>query len=366
MNNRIKVIKLLCLLLIFLNPVSLKAETTEIEKVENAEITVITPYLEETIHKDKNLVYCGTFQLAWNVLQDNIYKGPLELEKNKEFATYMNRQLFNEDYISDDSHVTDADYLTQDFVDKLNNELKTKFGSDAPVVSERPVKDLSILSYSYLYKNIQFNIKFDSFNSPFYFKDSKVKSFGISKNLKTDSMSFLESLMSNKEGLREQVYVLDYQNNSDFIIELETKNGKDNIVLAKIKPESTLLKTIDVVKNRISTKIHNIEDMYLKNDEVLKIPEIKFDIEHSYSDIIGDTILNNGKKEKIEKAVQHIKFQLDENGVALESEAKITVYKSMSRSFIFDSPFLIYLEEKEAKYPYLALWIGNSDLLVKY
>jgi hypothetical protein len=35
------------------------------------------------------------------------------------------------------------------------------------------------------------------------------------------------------------------------------------------------------------------------------------------------------------------------------------------REFVFDKPFLLCLKEKEAKYPYLAIWVDNSELLVK-
>jgi hypothetical protein len=35
------------------------------------------------------------------------------------------------------------------------------------------------------------------------------------------------------------------------------------------------------------------------------------------------------------------------------------------RRFVFDSPFLLFIKEPQARYPYLALWINNSELLVK-
>lgn len=36
------------------------------------------------------------------------------------------------------------------------------------------------------------------------------------------------------------------------------------------------------------------------------------------------------------------------------------------KKLIFDRPFLLYLKEKDGKYPYFALWVDNPELLVKY
>ena len=36
--------------------------------------TLITPHMEEPIVPGKNLIYCSTFQIAWNELQENLIK----------------------------------------------------------------------------------------------------------------------------------------------------------------------------------------------------------------------------------------------------------------------------------------------------
>ena len=70
-------------------------------------------------------------------------------------------------------------------------------------------------------------------------------------------------------------------------------------------------------------------------------------------------------------AVQNIRFRLDEHGAILKSEAadgeEVRVRKPKKpRQFIFDKPFLILLERKDAAQPYFALWVDNPELLVPF
>jgi len=63
---------------------------------------------------------------------------------------------------------------------------------------------------------------------------------------------------------------------------------------------------------------------------------------------------------------------LDEKGVFLKSETIMSMTLGLEASsedlpheLIFDKPFLLCLKEKSAKYPYFAMWIDNTELLLK-
>jgi len=81
-------------------------------------------------------------------------------------------------------------------------------------------------------------------------------------------------------------------------------------------------------------------------------------IKHRYYEL-------EGENSSIDKAFQEIRFLLNKKGAEVKSEARI-IFKDggHERSFIFDKSFLIYLKEKKGKYPYLAIWIDNCELLV--
>ena len=51
----------------------------------------------------------------------------------------------------------------------------------------------------------------------------------------------------------------------------------------------------------------------------------------------------------------------------LESEGELMLKKNGNegRYFVFSQPFMLYLKEKNAKYPYLAIWVNNPEFLIK-
>jgi hypothetical protein len=67
-------------------------------------------------------------------------------------------------------------------------------------------------------------------------------------------------------------------------------------------------------------------------------------------------------------AMQSIRFRLDERGAILKSEAGVALSEdgSKPRQFIFDKPFLILLERRDAARPYFALWVDNPELLAPF
>jgi serine protease inhibitor len=68
--------------------------------------------------------------------------------------------------------------------------------------------------------------------------------------------------------------------------------------------------------------------------------------------------------------MQNIRFQLNEEGVKLKSEATLGMKAMAMRPMVephylvVDKPFLIMMKEK-GKEPYFAMWIGNEDFLAK-
>jgi hypothetical protein len=68
-------------------------------------------------------------------------------------------------------------------------------------------------------------------------------------------------------------------------------------------------------------------------------------------------------------AMQTIRFRLDDRGATLKSEAALAQKAATPeklRRFIFDKPFLILLERRDAARPYLAIWVDIPELLVPF
>jgi len=149
----------------------------------------------------------------------------------------------------------------------------------------------------------------------------------------------------------------------NFVVKLKSESENDELVLALIKPKKSLPDTVNYVSGIISKE----SPLKLSKDDKLAIPVINFNILKSYDELIDKKLLNAGFSEYIiAKALQSIKFRLDEKGAVLKSEAKIGLKQASSnkpKMLVFNEPFLLYLKEKDADYPYFAMWVNNTELL---
>ncbi len=351
-----KILTIIVILLIAICIIGCSAEernetNTQTLQLKSDELknTNVSAHLEKEIISGENILYCSTFQLAWNQLIDEIIKEEIKLSDDPEISQKLNKRLTGKEDLSDKYYVAMAGYGRDDIVQKINEALEEKFKENAPTVKEN-MDPRDILAYAFLYKNLEFEEEFEKLELSF--EKEKVQAFGINKN-RTDTFR-----------MAEQVRIIDYKNADDFIVKLKSKSNEDEILLAKIQPKEDLLETIEYVQKRIVDS----QATFLKTEEILKIPNFDFDIKHDYKELIGQYLLNEDfTTYYIAKALQNTKFKLNEKGAVLESEAKILLKESCveeTRKFIFDKPFLIMLKEKEAKYPYFVMWSDNTELMI--
>jgi hypothetical protein len=333
--------------------------------------TTVTAHLEVEIESGKNLLYCATFQIAWDQLRDDVLDGhPLRLEGDPAVTRALNERLVGKRDISAEYYLAMAGFGRDRIVERIKRALWEKF-------DRMPGLDLlcrpdDILAYAFLEKGIPFDTEFQVLLDPLKFGDGvEVQAFGIDQ----------------ERGAEDQVVILDYRTADDFVIKLQGSPRVDadiefgaridrprigdDVILAKVAPQATLRETIEAVLARASEEASGRSGSSLGPQEVLKIPKIDVDVLHRYSDLVGRSLLNRGfEGHSISEAVQAVKFTLDETGAEVRSEAAIVVAKGIAipeepREFVFDKPFLLCLREKKAEYPYLAMWVDNSELLVK-
>ncbi len=335
----------------------------ETEQIESKALkaTDITAHVEEKITAGRNLLFCCTFQLAWNELRDDKIKEDVHLTNEPPLVKFLNKGLSTKADISEDCYVAMAGYDWEGILGKVNKALKEKFGGEAPVVNDMLAED-SVFAYAYLQKVLRFKVAFESLKDAVSFTSSdgaaaKIQAFGIRKH--SDKEKHLK--------MAAQVGIPDYRDNSDFVITLKPDSSEDEIVLAKVKPEKTLLETIKAVQARIE----NGKKAYMDEVETVQIPKLNFNIEHYFEQLCGRSFTNKGfEKYGIDYAVQTVRFKLDEKGAVVKSEARIVTPCEQGpgelKTLIFDRPFLIYLKEKTGKYPYFALWVDNPELLIRH
>ena len=323
------------------------------DKVKSSELkrTKITSHFEAKIDKYSNLVYCSTFQLAWNELKTQV-NGDVQLKNAPPSTAILNKSEFKKEYLDEKDYVAKFGKASE-IIESINKELKQKFPKLNHTFNPGNIPPLSFIAYSFLYKNLRFDEEFENIihGLPFIVDDkisTPVQAFGIDK-------------YSEQTRLWKQVKVW-YYDEKEVVIELLTKSKDDELILAMFEPEESLKKTYE--KAEELRKRDNIKNREI-GFTILKIPNIAFFVDHQYKEFIGKVLVNKGLKGWIIiESKQDILFRLNRRGALLKSEAFITgTLGSRIVGLYFCRPFLIYMKKKDSSMPYFALWVGNTELM---
>lgn len=315
-------------------------------KAEQPITPVITAQNYEAV---KNSVWCVTFQLVWNDLMDKFTKGkPVELAGgNPPIADELNKRLYSADILSPSSYYITQGEISTKLKKQIEKAIYKKFNETSDILDmvDWKVKD-GYLFYAMLKKDFTFLNAFNVLASaPFNGSEENVQYFGINKD-------------SDKK-LKDNVKVLHYDEN-EYAVRLLT-NENEEVILLKTDKEGDFTELYNYVVS--ISEPSNMEDA----DE-LKVPNINVDETISYDELCDKQILGTNKK--ITKALQTIKFKMDNKGGTLKSEAVIGIMRmsmmpEVGRHFDFDKPFVMFLKEKGKDKPYFAARIDNTKFLVK-
>lgn len=304
-----------------------------------------------------NMIWCGTLQLAWNELKDNIIKEDIKLIGEDKLSNELNKKSFDKECLNEKDYIAMVGYNRDDIVEKINKSLKEKFKEEGNWKVETTLqRPDDILAYSFLKKNLEFEYAFEDIKEGLEFNGIKVKSFGICE-IKDEEI---------KKKLAEQVKILYYDNNDNFIISLNGKTANDEIILAKISPKDTLNNTL----NYAYDLVNSCKEIRFSSSDILKVPMLGFSINKNFKELENKPIANKGFEEyRLASATQRIDFSLTEKGAQLKSKAEIALSKSAAlheapKKLIFDEPFLLYMKEKDNKKPYFVMWVDNSEIML--
>ncbi|MCE5279209.1 MAG: hypothetical protein ABFD92_10385 [Planctomycetaceae bacterium] len=321
--------------------------------------TTIVATPQQPIRPGKNVIWCGTFQLAWNEIGDLI-KEPPRFLLQPPMVDALNNRTFTRDDLDRESYVALAGFVRDGIFGRIDSALAQTFkGKASPRF--KPSFDLTprpqdIVAYSYLFKHLEFPVPFEKLSEPLVFAGSKVESFGT------------REFKSGHQHMYEQVAIFDYQNQSDFVVDLAVKDKRDRLILAKVRPAATLAETIAEVQRRLEEP-----PVKMTWADVLVVPKFNFDVTRNFRELRGLHLVSKdpavAKDLQILAAVQNIRFEMDEKGVRLRSESHVSIGCSSEprprHIMIFDAPFLLLMQRADSKRPYYAMWVDNAELMVK-
>jgi hypothetical protein len=308
--------------------------------------TTIVPVLDVPISGEANLVWCGAFQLAWNEACD-WFKHPIELRPPSALAETLNQRSFDRRSVDEASIFVASGAMKDGIVRKIKAGVKGMSREEARLLDGLQSGGDAVICYARLKKALRFPKPFRRLGN-YALKSGKAPCFGF--------------LGEHKVGARrEQALIHDYRGPDDFVVQLETTEPEDMLVLAKVPAGATLRETTQGVVERLSA-----EPEPASGQDVLVAPCIHFSNATSFSELQGRVVMGDSLW-FLTRAFQSIDFAMNEQGVILVSIGLVQFARGLgsfsSHIMILNPPFLLLMKRKDAKEPYFASWIVNADPL---
>ena len=315
---------------------------------EDTEMQIVTS-LEDKI--TQNSVWCGTFNLIWNDLKNDLAKQDIIFKEQTESVNNLNKGTFSTKDISEESYYKVYGTPNKELKEKIEKAIRTKFNEKSDILNDFNWEDAEETDY-FLYAMLKKDFKFEK-----VFTELENGKFGNFENIKYFGIN-----EQTEEQVRNQVKVLYYESKDNFSIKLTTQ-GNDEIILSKGNKEDNFLEIYKEINEKSEKYKGNRNFTEL---DKLKIPNISFKLKKEFEELENKPFyLSNGREYVITKALQTIQFELDKEGGKIKSEAGMMVKDAIAveeiekREFYIDDTFTIFLQEEGKDLPYFAARISN-------
>ena len=318
----------------------------------NIQASAMSIELQPTMFSRSNAqdrVWVGSFQLVWNDFMDKVVHNPIRFREGTPTIVHeLNMQSFTENDLSEKSYYKTICKVTKNTKKQINKALKKKFKETSDLIDklELSPRNDKFIVYSMLKKDFEFLKAFDKLGTSSFGDAVPAEYFGISR--------------ASDKSLGSAVTVLFYNAPDDYAVKLAT-TGADEVILYK----NTANKAFAYLYADMLKKEQAYDGgKYFRATDELKVPNITFDAEVSYDELAKRRIM--GTNLLIDQAMQTVKFDMNNKGVKLKSEAAMTVMTMslqpedlIPRLFYFDDTFVLFLKEKNKQKPYFALRVND-------
>lgn len=302
------------------------------EKVIVLEDVEIVPTLISNV--ENNTIWCGTFQLIWNDLQEEVGTDIVFLDDmENQMVLDLNQRTFTENDISGNYYYKNYGFMTPSLKEEIEKGISEKFQETSNILNNFEFLEDSkdYFFYTMLVVDFEFLKPFDEINSNI---------FGITNN--------------SLEDLNQNVKVLYYLDDGNYAVLLKTTTDTE-VILVKGESGNNFLEMYQ------SLNLENQEDFL--SDDIISISKFNFEVEGSFDEIEEKEFLINDESYMIGKTMQTIEFKMDNKGGSLKSEAGMEVNKGSisNRVFDFTDDFTLFLKEEDKSLPYFAINIDNIE-----
>lgn len=305
----------------------------------------------------KNTAWCGTFNLIWNDLKNELAKQDIIFTPQPQTVKNLNKGTFNTSHLSEDSYYKVYGTPTLELKKEIEKAIQDKFNETSDILDDFDWGNAGPKDY-FLYSMLKKEFEF-----PKLFTELKNGNFGTYENVQYFGID-----STTEESVRKQVEVLYYNAKDDFAVKLFTKQN-DEIILTRGNKEDNFAEMYQEVLKQNETYEGT---MRFNEEDSLKIPNITFDLKKEISEVENQPFqFSNGDEYCIEKALQTIQFELDKKGGKIKSEAGMMVKETAiwvpeePREFLLDDTFTIFLKEENRDLPYFAAQISDITKVQK-
>lgn len=293
-------------------------------------------------------VWVGTFQLVWNDFMDKFVHNPVRFREGTPiFVHQLNQQSFTTEDISEASYYKTATKVTKKTKKQITKAIRKKFHETSDILDKLDLtpRNDKFLIYAMLKKDFEFTHEFKKLGKFAFGEEQTAEYFGATKG--------------SKDEYADSVSVLFYNNPNDFAIKLSTKSADEVFLYKNTANKEFQYIYSDMLKKQSAFK----GSTEFTNDDELRVPNISLFEEKTFDELSGKRIM--GTNLLIDQAMETIKFDMDNKGVKLKSEAAMTIMKmsllpdNEARFFYLDDTFVIFLKEKGKKNPYFALRVHD-------
>lgn len=343
--------------------ISNEDETEEfVEGGDSTQISVLATMRDEI---KKNSTWCGTMQLVWNDMLDEVLKEVPTFTNENETILNLNKKIFTINDLSEEYYYKKFGYKTLDLKAEIEKGIKDKFNETSDVLDQidwskthQPGSGVSnYLFYSMLKREFKFIEKFDILENA-RFKDTEdVTYFGIDDE--------------TEQKVKDQIDVLYYEDYTDFGFKVATKNKDTLIVIRKDDFESSFEKILYTAINRAKDYEGSKK---LEEEDTLKIPDLDFKVQREYKEVENNMFFTSQGQGMVNQAIQTIEMTLDSEGGKVKSEAVMSMMFTSAiepgpikkpRNFLCNGEFVIFLIEEGREKPYFAVKIDDIELFQK-
>jgi len=362
-----------------------KAKTTKQPKHVNStdlKQTTIVATLDRPTPEHRNIIWCGTFQIAWDRFKNDVIGEPIQLIGVEDLDDRLNRNEFSPENLEAESFYATAGFFKDGIIEQIQKEMARRFPSEPAPVFDKRYETLPDVSVAYAFLSVDAGFKY-----PFYTNNRKF-TFQDSNGTLTDVTSFREHAEvsdPNSQNVREQVEVLHctYAQPGDaanFSLDLCKHTNPYQIVLARMPRRQTLGAMLNEVQKYISDFKRDPDYEVLRKlrpiDSMI-VPDVLYKLTHHFTELEDKRFANPKWRVSdyfIFEAMQMVHFSLSRTGVILKSEARMGAAGSTGpprieqpRHFYFDRPFLIYVKKRGPDYsPFFVMWVDNAELMEKF